>query len=80
MGTASSFRRPPVKWRKQRWAVAEQDEKANEKTTERCRHQGYQVQEQELQKMADKSRKVGWPTIKRDIGAEFFDQVTADIK
>ena len=42
--------------------------------------QRWTVAEQELQKMADKSRKVGWPIIRRDIGAEFLDQVTAEIK
>jgi TRAP-type transport system periplasmic protein len=65
---------------KQRWAVAEQDEQANEKRLSDAGIKVIKFKEQELQKMADKSRKVGWPTIKRDIGPEFFDQVTADIK
>jgi TRAP-type C4-dicarboxylate transport system substrate-binding protein len=65
---------------KARWAVAEQDEQANEKRLSDAGIKVIKFKEQELQKMADKSRKVGWPTIKRDIGPEFFDQVTADIK
>lgn len=65
---------------KQRWAVAEQDEQANEKRLSDAGIKVIKFKEQELQKMADKSRKVGWPIIKRDIGPEFFDQVTADIK
>jgi TRAP-type C4-dicarboxylate transport system substrate-binding protein len=65
---------------KQRWAVAEKDEQANEKRLSDAGIKVIKFKEQELQKMADKSRKVGWPIIKRDIGAEFFDQVTAGIK
>jgi TRAP-type C4-dicarboxylate transport system substrate-binding protein len=65
---------------KQRWVVAEQDEQANEKRLSDAGVKVIKFKDQELQKMADKSRKVGWPIIKRDIGAEFFDQVTADIK
>jgi TRAP-type transport system periplasmic protein len=65
---------------KRRWGVAEQDEQANEK---RLSDNGIKVlkfNEQELTKMTEKARKVAWPVIKRDIGAEFFDQVTATIK
>jgi TRAP-type C4-dicarboxylate transport system substrate-binding protein len=65
---------------KARWAVAEQDEQANEKRLSDAGIKVIKFKEQELQKMADKSRKVGWPIIKRDIGPEFFDQVTAEIK
>ena len=65
---------------KARWAVAEQDEQANEKRLSDAGIKVIKFSTPELQKMADKSRKVGWPIIKRDIGAEFFDQVTADIK
>jgi TRAP-type transport system periplasmic protein len=65
---------------KQRWAVAEQDEQANEKRLSDAGIKVIKFKEQELQKMAEKSRKLGWPIIKRDIGPEFFDQVTADIK
>jgi TRAP-type C4-dicarboxylate transport system substrate-binding protein len=65
---------------KRRWSVAEQDEQANEK---RLSDHGIKVlkfNEQELTKMTEKARKVAWPVIKRDIGAEFFDQVTATLK
>jgi TRAP-type C4-dicarboxylate transport system substrate-binding protein len=65
---------------KRRWEVAEKDEQANEK---RLADHGIKVikfKQQELQKMAEQSRKVAWPIIKRDIGPEFFDQVTAGIK
>jgi len=65
---------------RQRWAVAEKDEQANEKKLADAGVKVIKFNEAELQKMADKSRKIGWPIIKRDIGAEFFDQVTADIK
>jgi TRAP-type transport system periplasmic protein len=65
---------------KRRWEVAERDEQGNEK---RLSDQGIKVfkfKEQELAKMAEKARKVAWPVIKKDIGADFFDQVTAGIK
>lgn len=65
---------------RQRWTVAEKDEQANEKKLADVGVKVIKFNEAELQKMADKSRKTGWPIIKRDIGAEFFDQVTADIK
>jgi TRAP-type C4-dicarboxylate transport system substrate-binding protein len=65
---------------RQRWAVAEKDEQANEKKLADVGVKVIKFNEAELQKMAEKSRKTGWPTIKRDIGPEFFDQVTADIK
>ncbi len=65
---------------KQRWTVAEQDEQANEKRLSDAGIKVIKFTEPELQKMAERSRKAAWPIIRRDIGAEFFDQVTADIK
>jgi TRAP-type C4-dicarboxylate transport system substrate-binding protein len=65
---------------KGRWTVAEQAEQANEK---RLADHGIKVvkfNDQELSKMAAKARKVAWPIIKKEIGPEFFDQVTAGIK
>ena len=63
-----------------RWGVAEQDEQANEK---RLADNGIAVikfKDAELAKMATKVRGVAWPVIKKEIGADFFDQVTSSIK
>jgi TRAP-type C4-dicarboxylate transport system substrate-binding protein len=63
-----------------RWGVAEKDEQANEKRLSDIGIKVYKFKQEELAKMAAKSRKVAWPVIKKDIGAEFFDEVTAAIK
>ena len=65
---------------KRRWGVAERDEQENEKHLSDHGIKVIKFKEQELAKMAEKVRKVAWPVIKKDIGADFFDQVTAGIK
>ena len=65
---------------KRRWEVAERDEQGNEKRLSDHGIKVFKFTEQELAKMAEKARKVAWPVIKKDIGADFFDQVTAGIK
>lgn len=65
---------------KRRWEVAERDEQSNEKRLGDHGIKVFKFKEEELAKMAEKARKVAWPIIKKDIGADFFDQVTAGIK
>lgn len=63
-----------------RWENAEADEKLN---MQKLADHGIEVitfTDEELQKMSDKVRKEVWPSLRKDVGAEVFDEVTKDLK
>lgn len=63
-----------------RWENAEADEKANMKRLEDYGIKVITFSDDELQKMADKVRKEAWPTLRKDVGPELFDEITKNLK